>query len=123
MSGSQTIGILTLSWLGQSLDTKKGGRLRLASMANRTQVAGRKVLRSQQFREGMARATVFIEAGASLSQFNPGDAGELQVQADTGQTWTMPSAYILDAPEMQDDGSAEITWNFGTQQELIGASS
>lgn len=118
---AQSVGILRIWWMGTQYDVIKGSSLRLAGARNVTQVAGYSAHRSQEFQPGEVKATPLLLRGQSLATFTPGAEGELQVQADTGQSWTIPDAFILDAPTMTDDGGKmPITWNFSTYQELIG---
>ncbi|MFT8783767.1 phage tail tube protein [Acetobacter syzygii] len=87
---------------------------------NVAQVAGDTAHHSQQFQPGETKATPMLLKGQSLAAFNPGGEGELQVQADTGQVWTFPDAFILSAPTMTDDGGKmPVTWNCSTYTELL----
>ncbi|GBQ23503.1 hypothetical protein AA0472_1119 [Acetobacter estunensis NRIC 0472] len=114
-----SVGILSIWWKGVQYDCQKGSSLRLPAMRNVTQVAGFSAHRSRQFQQGQCKATPLLLEGQSLSQFNPGDEGELQVVADTGQSWVFPDAYITDAPTMTDDGGKmPITWDMSTFEEI-----
>ncbi|OUJ13100.1 phage tail tube protein, partial [Acetobacter sp. DsW_063] len=89
---ADSLGILTIWWLGTRYDCQKGSSLRLPAMKNVTQVAGYTAHKSKEFQAGEAKATPLLLQGQSLAAFNPGDSGELQILADTGQSWTFPDA-------------------------------
>lgn len=117
---AQSVGILTIWWKGVKYDCAKGSSLRLPGMQNVTQVAGTTAHRSQQFQPGEVKATPLLLKGQSLAAFIPDDEGELQAQADTGQVWTLPDAFLLSAPTMTDDGGKmPVTWNCSTYTELL----
>lgn len=117
---SISVGIVTIWWKGQQYDCQKGSSVRLPGTRNVTQVAGRTAHRSQEFQAGEIKATPLLLQGMSLAAFSPGDEGELQAQADTGQTWVFPDAFITDAPTMTDDGGKmPITWNCSTFEEIV----
>ncbi|WP_429956217.1 phage tail tube protein [Gluconobacter japonicus] len=116
---AQTIGVIALWWRGKQYDTQKGVRFRLSGQQNNDVNAGRRTLRSQQYNPGMVQATVLITPDVSLTEFDPSlGEGELQLQADTGQTWTISDAYVKTLPDAQDNGQAQINWTFNTYQEL-----
>lgn len=122
MASSNSVGILSIWWLGVQYDCQKGSSLRLPAMQNVTQVAGYTAHRSRQFQQGECKATPLLLEGQALSSFSPGDSGELQVVADTGQSWVFPDAWILSAPTMTDDGGKmPITWNMNVGREIVGS--
>lgn len=117
---AQSVGIVAIWWNGQKYDCQKGSSLRLSGVRNVTQVAGMTAHRSQEFQAGEVKATTLLLKGQSLATFSPGDEGELQFKADTGQTWVSPDAFITDAPTMTDDGGkCPVTWNFSTYSEIV----
>ncbi|MBM9400381.1 phage tail tube protein [Gluconacetobacter azotocaptans] len=118
---AKSVGVIRVWWQGTQYDCIKGSSIRLSGARNVTQVAGYSAHRSQEFQAGEVKVTTLLLRGQSLAALMPGPEGELQVVADSGQTWTIPDAFILDAPTMTDDGGkCPITWNFSTYQELIG---
>lgn len=120
MASSNSVGILSIWWNGTQYDCQKGSSLRLPGFRNVTQVAGYTAHRSQEFQAGECKATPLLLEGMGLSTFTPGDSGELQVVANTGQSWVFPDAWITDAPTMTDDGGkVPVTWNMNVGQELI----
>ena len=117
---AQSVGILRIWWKGVKYDCTKGSSIRLPTYQNVTQVAGDTAHRSENFQPGEVKATPLLLKGQSLAAFNPGSEGELQVQADTGQVWTFPDAFLLSAPTMTDDGGKmPVTWNSSTYTELL----
>ncbi|NHO33330.1 phage tail tube protein [Acetobacter fallax] len=115
---AESVGVLSIWWLGTQYDCQKGSSIRLPAMRNVTQVAGYTAHRSREFQQGQVKATPLLLVGQSLETFNPGDEGELQVLADTGQSWVFPDAYITDAPTLTDDGGKmPITWEMSTYSE------
>lgn len=116
---TQTIGTIAIWWRGKQYDVQKGVRFRLPGQQNNDVNAGRRTLRSQQYNPGNVQATVLITRDMSLSDFDPAlGEGELQLQADTGQTWTIADAYVQKFPDAQDNGQAQISWTYNTYQEL-----
>ncbi|RUT27399.1 hypothetical protein C0V97_01115 [Asaia sp. W19] len=114
-----TVGIVRLWWAGTQYNVVKGSSIRLSGIRNVTQVAGYQAFRSAEFQAGEVRATLLIAKGMKLSSLMPGEEQELQWQADTGQLYTSPDAFILDAPVLSDDGGkAPVVWNFSSYIEL-----
>lgn len=117
---AQVVGIITAVWGGTTYNCVKGSTLRLPGMRNTAQPAGKAFNYSQQFQPGEAKLTFQVKTGDSLANFMPGSSAELQLQADTGQTWTMPAAVLMDVPVMTDDGGKiPCTFNFGTYSEIV----
>lgn len=116
---TKTIGIIRLWWKGRQYDVQKGVRFRPSGMQNENVAVAGRVLRSQRYNPGSVQATIQITSAMSISDFDPSAGeGELQLQADTGQTWTISDAYVMAYPEVQDSGSAQISWTFNTYQEI-----
>lgn len=117
-----TVGIVTLWWKGVKYSVVKGSSIRLSGIKNNTQVAGYQVFRSAQFQAGEVRATVIVPQGMKLSSLMPGGDGELQWQTDSGQLYTSPDAFILNAPVLSDDGGkAPLVWNFNSYAEVVSS--
>lgn len=115
---AQALGILKIWWQGQQYACQQGSSLKLPGMKNTTIVAGYSAHRAQSFSPAEIKATPLLLKGMTMAEFTPGSEGELQVQADTGQTWTFPDAYILDAPSVSDGGGKmPVTWNASTSTE------
>jgi len=117
---AQGVGIVRVWWRGTQFSVLKGSSIRLSGLRNVAVAAGYQLNRSQEFQGGEVRATLMILKGMSLASLTPGDEGELQVQADTGQVWVSPDAFILDAPVLTDDGGkAPVVFNFSSYSELV----
>ncbi|GBQ15258.1 hypothetical protein CFR78_04215 [Komagataeibacter rhaeticus] len=116
----QTVGVFRAWWNGQQIEIKPGATVRLPGTQNKTEIAGGTGFRYQQYQVGQFKCTPVLVKGSSLAAFQPGDEGELQVLADTGQQWVFPDAYILDAPDLADSGgNMPLTFNMNTYKELL----
>lgn len=119
----QTLGIIDIIWNGVKIPVEKGtGSYTPGGMQNKPVVAGRQVFRSQEFVMSEAEITTVFKKGDSLlALVNPGVEGELQVQCDTGQTYTHSDAFIVDKPKITagDGGKVVIKWNAGEPLELV----
>ncbi|MBY4640286.1 phage tail tube protein [Gluconacetobacter entanii] len=119
MAGS-TVGIFTVWWKGLKIEMKTGSTLRLPGNQNKTETAGGTGFRYQQYQVGQFKGTAILPKGTSLAAFQPDVEDELQVMADTGQQWSFPDAYLLDAPDLADNGgNMPLTWNMNTYKELL----
>lgn len=116
---AQTLGLIRLFWRGTQYDVQKGVKFRLAGQKNESVNANFRALRSTQYQVGEVKATIVPTADASPSDFAPAlGEGELQLQADTGKTWVIADAYVMEQPEWSDDGKVSVTWNFNIVQEF-----
>ncbi|NVN45150.1 phage tail tube protein [Asaia lannensis] len=116
---AQGVGIVRIWWMGTQYSVLKGSSIRLPGLRNVAVAAGYQLNRSQEFQGGEVRATLMVLKGMKLSTLTPSGEGELQWQADTGQLFTSPDAFILDAPVLSDDGGkAPVIWNFSSYAEL-----
>ncbi|MBR0559497.1 phage tail tube protein [Neokomagataea anthophila] len=114
-----TIGIIRLWWRGKKYDVQKGVRFKPPGLQNANVMVAGRALRSQSYNVGTAQATIQITSDMAIADFDPSlGEGELQLQADTGQTWTIPDAYVMTFPEVQDSGAASVNWSFNTYQEI-----
>lgn len=119
---AQVLGIIDLYWLGQKLDIKPGGSFNLGGVVNGEVVYGRSVGRGQKMMASEINADVIIKSGMRVSDvLNKTVEGEIQVKADTGQTFVWSDAFIKDAPSItagDSGGSAKVTWGAGSPVEI-----
>ena len=114
-----TVGIIRIWWKGTQYDCVEGSTVRLPGLVNNTQVAGYSAQNFRTFQAGQVKATPVLKSGMSLAAFQDTSSGELQCQADTGQTWILPDAFIVNGAEMSDrGGKISVTWNASTFSEL-----
>lgn len=119
---AQTVGIMTIWWMGVQYECVSGSSIKLPGTKNNTQVTGGTVQRYESFAAGEVKATPVLKKGMKLTAFNAGDEGELQVKCNTGQAYVLPDAFILDNPTLSDQGGkAPVTWNAGLFQEVVSS--
>ncbi|MCP4562014.1 MAG: hypothetical protein GY873_08770 [Bosea sp.] len=118
---TQVLGIVDIIWRGQNIPVEKGAKLTLGGIVNTAVVYGRKVGRAQSFEASEVEAVTALERGQKFKERygNPGE-GELQVQCDTGQTFTWPDAFLVDRREMTggEGGKVPLKWNAGEPEEI-----
>jgi hypothetical protein len=98
MSGStaQALGILSLIWGGTKLNVEsKSSSFSPGGLINATQVAGKEITFSQSFVASSVKASFPLKAGMSLATLKSYNNSELQVQCDSGQTYTISGAVII----------------------------
>ncbi len=120
---AQTLGIVDLIWLGTKIPIKTATYKR-GGLVNNAMVASRRVFNSQEFQADTVEATVPFKAGDSLAQFAASQIGELQYVCDTGQTYTIPDAFVTGTPQItpgsgKEGGTAKIAWAGSPAQEVI----
>lgn len=119
---AQTLGIIDIYFRGKLVPVEKGAKLRLSGLKNNAVVYGRRVGRAQEFAAGEASGTTHFERGQRFADIYGADEGELQVKCDTGQTYVMPDAFLIDGPpEMTggEGGKVELKWSFGEYEEIV----
>lgn len=118
---AQTFGIMGLVWNGRTIQVEKGGTILLSGYKQNPVVTGKRVDYSQEYQAGTVTATTILPRGARLSDWLPNGEGELQVQCDSGQSFTMPDAFLADPPKATggEGGKIERTWNFGEYEEIL----
>lgn len=119
---TQTLGIVDIIWRGRNIPVEKGAKFRLGGIKNNAVTYGRKVGRAQEFQGSEVTATTNLERGQRLTNlFNPGE-GELQVRCDTGQTFVMKDAFLMDdRPEVTggEGGKIELKWAASAAEEIL----
>lgn len=120
---TQVLGIVDIVWRGRNIPVAKGAKIRPGGIKNNAVTYGRKVGRAQEFQGSEVTATTHLERGQSWgSTWDPGE-GELQVVCDTGQTFVIADAFLVDdIPEITggEGGNFELKWAGGKPEEIVG---
>lgn len=118
---TQTLGIIDIVWKGRNIPVEKGAKLKLGGMKNNGVVYGRKVGRAQEFEGSEIEAVTALERGQRMSELYTAEEGELQVQCDTGQTYTFPDAFLTDNREMTggEGGKIPLKWMASDYEEIV----
>lgn len=117
---AQVLGIVDIVWQGRNIPVEKGAKLKLGGIKNNAVVYGRKVGRAQEFAPSEIEATTVLERGQKVKELYGVGEGELQVQCDTGQTYTFPDAFLTDQREMTggEGGKVPLKWSAGDYEEI-----
>ncbi len=118
---TQSLGVVDIIWNGVKFPAEKGATFKQGGLVNKTVYAGRQVFRSQEPMAAMVTATTPFLASTSIAAIlAPGEA-ELQFKCDTGQTYVMPNAFIVDQIEITggEGGKVKLTWNANEAEELV----
>ena len=118
---AQTIGIIDIVWGGRKIPVEKGAKLKLGGIKNNTVIVGRQVDRAQEFIASEITAVTRLARGQRFSSLYATGEKELQVQCDTGHTYTFPSAFLIDSPEITggEGGKLELKWMAGDWEEVL----
>ncbi|MBD8554919.1 phage tail tube protein [Rhizobium sp. CFBP 8762] len=119
---AQVLGIVDIVWQGRTIPVEKGAKFRTGGIKNTAVTYGRTVARAQEFQGSEVTATTHLEKGMRLSSLlTPGD-GELQVRCDTGQTFVINGAFLVDdLPEVTggEGGKIELKWAGPEAEEIL----
>ena len=120
---AQTLGIGDLIWLGTKIPIKTASYKR-GGLVNNAMVGSRQVFNSQEFQADTVEATIPFKKGDSLAAYAASQVGELQYVCDTGQTYTLPDAFVTGTPQLapgsgKEGGSVKITWAGSTAMEVV----
>lgn len=118
---AQTLGIIDIIWKGQKLAVEKGAKLKLGGIKNNMVPFGRQVGRAQEFEPSEITAVIPFQRGQRIGDIFSLGEGELQVLCDTGQTYSVPDAFITNRPEMTggEGGKIEVVWSCGEMEEIV----
>lgn len=118
---AQVVGIIDIVWQGRNIPVEKGAKLKLGGLKNNPVVYGRKVGRAQEFVASEIEAVTVVERGQKVKELYGVGEGELQVQCDTGQTYTWPDAFLTDPREITggEGGKVPLKWSAGEPEEII----
>ncbi|QIB34747.1 phage tail tube protein [Ancylobacter pratisalsi] len=117
----QSLGIIDIIWKGRKIDIEPGAKLLLGGLQNKGVTTGRKRKRVSEFKESIVTCTTTLDRGQSASDIYDPVEGELQVQCDTGQTYTFADAFMTERPEYSggEGGKATIKWEGGDYEEIV----
>ncbi len=118
---AQTLGLINVIWRGQKLSIEKGGTVKLGGLLQKKVITGQQVDYANEMTASEVNVTARVQRGTSIiALFAPGQ-GELQVECDTGQTYTWPDAFIADQPSFTagDGGKLKVKWEAGAATEVL----
>ncbi len=119
---AQVVGIIDLVWNGTKVAIKPGsGSLKIGGLVNKEITAGRSIHRAQLMQPAEVQGTTVLAKGQSLAALFDSDAHELQVVADTGQSFIVSEAFLIDAGNLQDKdgGDVKMTWRGTAAVEVL----
>ena len=97
---AQTVGIIDLVIDNRKIDTEKSASFSEGGLINNPVVAGRKLHRSQEWKEGMVEGTTVLKAGDDPSDFYWLNDVEVQCVLDTGQTVVFTGFSVGERPKI-----------------------
>ena len=109
---AQTVGIIDAIFNGVKIPLEKGATFNPGGLKNNPVIVGRQVHRSQEMTASMLKGTTVLRRGQKLSSLIPKDEGELQVKCDTGQTFTVPDAFLQNIPDVTGGEGGKIQLEF-----------
>ncbi len=119
---AQSLGLINFFWNGAQIDIEQGGTVQLGGLVNNTVIAGKKVLAAQKMVESMVEITIPIQSGQTVTSiFGSATTNEMQVQCDSGQTFTWDDAFQTDVLKFTaggDGGKMKVTFAAGIPVEL-----
>ena len=118
---AQALGLISVIWRGQKITVEKGGTVTLGGLLQKEIITGQQVDYADEFHSSEIDVTARIKRGTSVLALFAGGQGELQVQCDTGQTYTWPDAFIADQAKFTagDGGKLKIKWKAGSPTEVL----
>ena len=124
----QVLGIVDLVWNGVKLPIDKAGSFKQGGIVNKAMTAGRQVFNSQSYMASEVSASIPFRNGDSLAPYAGSVIAELQFVCDSGQTYSIPDAFVSGQPEISggggggsggSGGSLKITWAGSAAVEII----
>ena len=118
---AQTLGIIDLVWQGTTLDIEKGAKVKLGGYKQNAVLVQGKTHYAREWEASEITATTVLQRGQKVSDLFLAGTGELQANADTGQSFIWPDAFISNRPEVTagEGGKVEVKWMGGPYRELI----
>lgn len=119
---AQTLGIVDIVWKGQKIPVEKGAKIRVGGLKQTAVTSGRRVDFAQEFQPTEVTATTTLRRGQRFADLYSLGEGELQVICDTGQTFIMSDAFLVDdRPEITggEGGKIELKWSAGAPEEQL----
>jgi hypothetical protein len=118
----QTLGIIDIVWKGQKIPVEKGAKIRIGGLKANPVMSGRRVGYAHEWQNSEVTATTHLQRGQSFKTLYSAGEGELQVLCDTGQTYIMADAFLVDdRPEITggEGGKIELKWAAGEPEEQL----
>lgn len=119
---AQVLGIVDIIWRGQNIPVEKGAKIRPGGIKNNAVTYGRKTARAQEVQGSEVTATTNLEKDQRWGNLWDAGEGELQVVCDTGQTFVIADAFLVDdIPEITggEGGKIELKWAGSAAEEVI----
>jgi hypothetical protein len=118
---AQTLGLISIIWNGTKIAVEKGGTFQNGGLQQKPNVTGQQVDYSNEFVAGKVSCTSRLMRGQLLSNIWVGQQAELQIQCDTGQTYTDPEAFLTNLANFTagDGGKVKLEFAVGAAAEVI----
>jgi hypothetical protein len=119
---AKALGIVDIIWKGRTMQPEKGATYKPGGIKNNAVVGGRKVHHAAEFEAGEVKCTVPWLRDYRIEDFEPGEAGLLQVVCDTGQVFSHDDAFLTERPELKanEGGKVELKWAVGEPAAAYG---
>lgn len=118
---AQALGIIDVVWNGTKYPADdKTGTFDAGGLQNAPVIAGRQVHRAQEYKASMAEITTPLLAGQTVASIFTTDAGELQVNCDTGQQFIIEDAFLTVTGNFTAGGGGKMkmTWSGSAALEI-----
>jgi hypothetical protein len=127
MSGSvvQSAGITTIIWGGTTYNVdSKSVSFAAGGLVNKAVMNGNQISMAQDsVTPSMCQVNLALLKGATFVGLKAFNGQELQVELDSGQTWTIDAAYITDDPKFKGGAGNNVTikWQGAPATEVIAS--
>lgn len=121
---AQVLGLISVHWLGNEINIKPGGTVKLGGLVNKGVVFGKQVGNAQMMEASEISCKGVVTTGMVVTgAFNVSQIGELQVQCDTGQTFVWESAFVEGAVTLTagENSEVDVKWGAGEPMETTAA--
>ena len=99
MAQAQSLGIVSLVWGGTKLNVDaKSSSFSQGGLINTPVVAGQQISMAQSYVPPSVKASFPLTKGMSINALKALNGQELQVQCDSGQTYTINGATLIKDP-------------------------
>jgi hypothetical protein len=118
---TQSLGVVNVTWAGVKFPAEKGASFKQGGLVNKAVMAGSQIFRSQEPMPSMVSCTTPFLASTSIAAILGTSEGELQFLCDTGQTYTITDAFIVEQIELTggEGGKLKLTWNGSAAEEIL----
>jgi hypothetical protein len=119
----QVLGIVKAFWLGNEVELQgNDSTFSLGGLVGQAKRVGVKIARSMEMQESTVKLNFAVKAGMSVTgTFPQGVEGELQVECDTGQTFTWPDAFVMGTVDFGSSNGGQVTLVGGTPSETLAS--